>query len=276
MVMPMNHFYHDLIEKLKIVRHEPHQKLLSTKQVRDLTVIELLGDLLLLVAVDSDGAIGPKEDDVVKVSGYECGRFGSRVPLLEILASGAVPVAAFDTLMVEMKPLGMEIIRGVRDELASAGLPVDFPLSRSTEDNVPTRQTGMGVVILGIVERKHLRPGSSKSKDEVICIGIAKSGPEDVVSLSDKDIADAKDILQCSMIDGVHDILPVGSKGILFEGTEMALSAGLEFHPNMVNSINLKKSAGPSTCFIVSAVSGSLEKVRQTVPKPVHYIGSLE
>jgi len=237
--------------------------------------MELGEDLLLVVAVDSDGAIGPKPDDVVRVTGYECGRFGTRVPLMEVLASGAIPVAAFDTLAVEMTPTGEQIIRGVREELWSVGLPEHFPVSGSTEDNVATKQTGMGVVILGIVARKDFRPGSSKVGDEVVCIGIPKSGPDDPISLHDVEIADAETVLAVSRIGGVHDILPVGSRGILYEANEMARTSGLTFAADPRQPLNLKKSAGPSTCCLISATVGTSRALRQAVGKPIEVIGGL-
>ena len=246
-----------------------------SSQVRDLTVIELSAEFLLVVAVDSDGGIGPKPNDVIRVSGYEAGRFGTRVPLMEILACGAVPIAAFDSLAVEMEPLGREIIRGVRDELNSIGLPEEFPLSGSTEDNVSTSQTGMGVLVLGLVRRSDFRPGSSSNGDEVFAVGTPKSGPEDAVDLGDSDIADSMSLARMLHVTGVHDILPVGSKGIVHEADELARTAGLGFVPHPVETIDKRKSAGPSTCFLVSTAPGTEALLALAAEKPVRLIGRL-
>jgi selenophosphate synthetase-related protein len=251
------------------------QPIFRSSQVRDLTVIELSAEFFLVVAVDSDGGIGPKPNDVVRVSGYDAGRFGTRVPLMEILACGAVPIAAFDSLAVEMEPLGREIIRGVRDELHSIGLPAEFPLSGSTEDNVPTSQTGMGVVVLGCVKRSDFRPGSSMNGDEIFAIGTPKSGPEDTIDLKDRDIADSTSLARILHVTGVHDILPVGSKGIMHEVEELARTASLEFVPHPMESIDKRKSAGPSTCFLVSAAPGTEELLSLAAERPVRLIGSL-
>ena len=265
-----------IMDRYAASRADLGKLLVNTKQVRDLTVMELPDALLLVIAVDSDGAIGPKPDDVVRVSAYDCGRFGTRVPLMEILASGAIPVAAFDLLAVEMTPTGEEIIRGVRDELRSVGLPDDFPLSGSTEDNVPTRQTGMGVAVLGVVAGKDFRPGSSRSGDEVICIGTPKSGPGDTITLQDQEIADSQTVLGLGKIVGVHDILPVGSKGILYEANELARSSGLMFLTDPRCSLNIRKSAGPSTCCLVSAAKGTFRALQPVVGKPAQMIGSVQ
>jgi selenophosphate synthetase-related protein len=264
-----------IIDRYIAARRDLSRPLLGTRQVRDLTVFELSEDLLLVVAADSDGGIGPKPDDVVRVSAYECGRFGTRVPLMEILSSGSVPLAAFDLLAVELQPTGQEIIRGVKDELLSVGLPRDFPLSGSTEDNVPTKQTGMGVVVLGLAVQKDFRPGSSRSGDEVFCVGLPKSGPSDTISLHDTEIADGRTVLELSAVEGIHDILPVGSKGILYEAYEVARCADLKFLADSTCPLNMRKSAGPSTCCLVSAASGTLRELQQVVQKPVHVVGSI-
>jgi hypothetical protein len=263
------------MDEYEKARHSFHHSVFRTSQVRDLTLIELNDDFFLVTAVDSDGGIGPKPNDLVSVSGYDAGRFATRVPLMEILASGAVPVAAFDALAVEMEPLGREIVRGVRDELISIGLPNNFPLSGSTEDNVPTSETGMGVVIVGIVKKNDFRPGSSMKNDEVFVVGIPKSGPDDKVNLKDSDIADSVSLSRILQVTGIHDILPVGSKGILYEAGELARTADLKFTTNQSTKINLKKSAGPSTCFLVSAVPGTEPLIALTGQKPVHLIGRL-
>ena len=51
-----------------------------SRQVRDLTVLDLGNGFSLVVAVDSDGGIGPREHDVVPVTDYVLGRFAMRVP----------------------------------------------------------------------------------------------------------------------------------------------------------------------------------------------------
>ncbi len=264
-----------LLESYQLLREDPNLAAAAAEQVRDLTVIHLNEDFLLVIAVDSDGAIGPKPGDVVRVDGKVAGRMAVRVPLMEILACGATPIAAFDSLAVEMNPTGKSIIEGIRQELISTGMPKTFPLSGSTEDNISTNQTGIGVTILGIVHKRDFRPGSSRPSDLLLCLGIPKSGPQDTVTVDDPSIATGADILKMRHIEGVHDILPIGSKGILYEAGELAKTAGLAAAIDPEERLDMKKSAGPSTCFILSADAATFHKVKTQSTLPVHRIGQL-
>jgi len=231
-----------LLEKYRILRKKNEPNIFATRNVRDLTVCELTDDLWLIIACDSDGGIGPKKNDTVYSPAYDVGRFGARVPLMELLASGAVPFIVVDTLCVEMNPTGKDIIQGVRDEAVYGGLTGNSIITGSTEDNVTTHQTGIGVTVIGVVHKNDFKPGSSKVKDAVVCIGIPKSAPEFKLTLNDNDIADSKLIKQLSTIDYIHDILPVGSKGIVHEFHELAASSGLVNHYSKNLSVDITKS----------------------------------
>lgn len=246
-----------------------------SRQVRDLTALELGNGFSLVVAVDSDGGIGPRENDVVSVSDYLLGRFAIRVPLMEILSCGGLPLAAFDMLTVPMEDGGKEIIRGIRDELAEADLPKDFPLSGSTEENVPTSMTGVGTTVLGLVHDDDFRPGTSEADDVVLCAGLPKSGPDDEIRLDDEEIVRQSHIRTLLEVDGVHDVLPVGSHGVLYEAKEMAKSAGLRFLESRKATTDLMKSAGPSTCALVSVRAPAGESVVGAVAVPVANLGKL-
>lgn len=245
------------------------------RQVRDLTVLALGNGFSLVLAVDSDGGIGPREHDVVKVSDYLLGRFAMRVPLLEILSCGAVPLAAFDMLTMPMEDGGREIIRGIRDELAEARLPEDFPLSGSTEENVPTTMTGVGTTVLGLVHERDFRPGTSRPDDAVVCAGLPKSGPDDEIRLDDEEILRPSQIQALLALDGVHDVLPVGSRGVRFEARELATAAGLTLVETDDGGLDLEKSAGPCTCAVLSVNASKLESVASAVAVPITGLGRL-
>ncbi|NHZ85301.1 MAG: hypothetical protein GWP19_05410 [Planctomycetia bacterium] len=246
-----------------------------TNSVRDLTKIALTKEYSLIIAVDSDGGIGSLEGDTIKCDPYQLGRFAMRVPLLELLSCGASPLAAFDMLTIPMKGPGEEIVKGIRDELKQAGLKNDFPFSGSTEDNVPTIMTGVGTTIIGLVHNDDFLPGNSRPGDSIVCVGIPKSAPEDIILLEDKDIVNQKDILNILNVEGVHEILPIGSKGIDNEAQQLAQLASVEVDLDYSTSINIIKSGGPSTCVIVACLPDTVTIIKNTVNVPVINIGKI-
>jgi len=180
-----------------------------------------------------------------------------------------------NTLAVEMDPTGLAIIEGVRKEAALAGLTDPGSITGSTEDNVPTVATGMGVVIVGLVDQRDFRPGGSQPDDRVVCVGLPKSAPDDEVSLDDPEIADTATTLALAGLDYIHDLLPVGSKGIIHEQDALAGSAGLILEGEAETGVDIHKSAGPSTCLLASIPPSRLDELRSAIKQPISVIGTL-
>lgn len=215
---------------------------------RDVEVIPLEGEQYLVIACDSCGAIGSKEYDIIQVPPSLVGHLTCRVALLEVLSVGAHITAATVAISSEPFPTGEKILEGVREEL-KLYREISIPIAVSTEKNIPTKQTSVGITIVGICKKHELRIGLSKPGDEVYCVGIPKMGHE---------ITGADDLhmLQCShihillAIPNVHDILPVGSQGILKEAQNLGTAIGSSFIAGHYGDLDVNKSAGPSTCAI--------------------------
>ncbi|MGB8000869.1 MAG: ATPase, partial [Anaerobacillus sp.] len=62
--------------------------------------------------------------------------------------------------------------------------------------------------------------------------------------------------------DGVRAVLPVGSKGILYELNELISSEELDESAVKIN-LDINKSSGPSTCFII-AYDTAMEEIIRT------------
>ena len=92
------------------------------KTLRDVLIFEFDRGRLIVVGCDSAGGVGPKPLDKVKVDGYTLGRFTARVALTEVLCTGAKPICLVNTLSVEPKPTGDQIVKGIKDEARRAGL----------------------------------------------------------------------------------------------------------------------------------------------------------
>ncbi|NLU09881.1 MAG: alpha-ribazole kinase [Tepidanaerobacter acetatoxydans] len=228
---------------------------------RDVSFIKLNESLYMVVACDSCGGAGEKEKDVVKVPPYIVGRFTSRVALMETLSVGAAPKALTAAICNEPDPTGEGMLSGIREELKDVSL--DLPLVISTEKNMKTYQTSLGITIIGIAEKQNLRVNRTMANDKLYCVGVPKVGNE--IYLDDTEIATSLLVKELLKVPDIHDIIPVGSKGIKGEAQMLAAFLGLklDWRPNL--PIDIQKTAGPSTCVLVT----SPVELRISQPQPV-------
>jgi hypothetical protein len=245
---------------------------MKVQKVRDLTLIDLDQEKTIVVACDSCGGIGMKEYDVLKVSPFVTGKYTARVALFEILCSGAEVVCLANTICNEMEVTGKKIIAGIEEELEEAGIG-KIVLTGSTEENFATFATGFGVTAVGIVENKNLKVNTVKAEALLIAIGQPKVG-EEVITSSKGDIAsyDSLKGLLCS--DKVYELVPVGSKGILYEAQQLAQNNNMQLilHHNV--QIDIHKSAGPSTVVIAAIEETFFQHI--DIPGSVEVLGRLK
>lgn len=235
---------------------------------RDLTIVSDHNNKLV-IACDSSGAIGPKPLDAIKCDGQTLGRFLARVVLMELISVGAQPIVLIDTLSVEMNPTGKEIIKGIIEEAKQIDLDTEQILNGSTEENVPVRQTGAGITAIGQGDKLHCE---SYINDSVVCVGIPKVGNE--ISLGDPEICDLQVIKRLRDIKGVHEIVPVGSKGIAYE-LEGLLQRNRLFLKEVKSRLDIQKSAGPVTCVLLTVNNKDLNIIQTITPQPVTILGRL-
>lgn len=229
----------------------------------------------MVVGCDSSGGIGPKPLDVVKVDAYTLGRFTARVALMEVLSTGARPVCLVNTLSVEPRPTGLQIVRGVRKEAKQAGLSSKLAVTGSSEKNIPVRQTGLGVTVIGIATRDSLRVGVSRKNDSVVSVGVPLVGTEVLLGQRRGLIADVSDLRRLLQLNFVHEIIPVGSQGILREAGTIAKESHLRFKLADRLMVNVRRSAGPATAIVATLPKHQLQRLRGEIAKPISMIGRL-
>lgn len=238
---------------------------------RDVEVVFLNEAQCLVAACDSCGGVGMKEFDDVKVSWRITGRLTARVALLEVLSVGAIPRMITVAISNEPKPAGEEILKGVNDELNAIGLPL-LPMAISTEKNIPTKQTGLGISAVGLCEKDKLRIRRSNSGNSIYCLGLPKVGSE-LKGSEDPEIIQGSHVLKLLESSKVYDIIPVGSKGIRGEAETLAKIIGAELILDSHCELNMDKSAGPSTCVIFTASEGMPFNDFGAIP--IHKVGML-
>ncbi|ADL12301.1 AIR synthase related protein [Acetohalobium arabaticum] len=239
---------------------------------RDVSVIDLTVDEKLVIACDSIGRIGPKEEDIVETSGRIVGKLSARVALMEALAVRATPISVVNTLSVEYEPTGKEIIAGIEEEIAVLDMVEGDIITGSTEENIPTLQTGIGITVVGRAAKEELRVADSQSGDLMVALGLPKVGDEVLESI--EEIVNLADLEQILELDYIHDILPVGSKGIKYEAELLAElnGLGLELEETV---IDLKKSAGPATALLLTLPEEYWAELKNLFSKPLNLLGRL-
>lgn len=249
--------------------------MLPVRRVRDLTVMELDDERLLVIACDSVGSIGPKPADRYPASARTVAHFAARVPLIEVLAAGARPEVIVDTLSVEMDPTGAEMIAEFRAIAAELGLGSER-VTGSTEDNVATAATGIGVTVIASAARDGLRPGTARPGDRVLCIGRPTSAPEDRIEIGDPRMVPLPLLARLVALPGVGDALPVGSRGVGAELAVLAESNGLALLP-VEHDLDLARSGGPASCVLLTVHPAEVPHVEALVAGavPLTHVGDL-
>jgi hypothetical protein len=203
----------------------------------------------LTIAADTLGAIGLKPGDAFQASPQLCGQITARVCLMETLAVGSQPFALTALTCNERIPTGMNFLEGIRKELAAAGFP-DIPIGGSTEDNMPTPMTALGITLLGECENLSWR--LAQPGDGVYLLGKPYVGEEVLAHLAE--LPSTLPIMQLRNLPAVGDIIPCGSRGIAWELHVLEEETGLHTKQAIgIDSSLLKKSAGPATCAIVTS-----------------------
>jgi len=245
----------------------------TIETARDVSVFEVSDDSVMVVGCDSSGGIGPKPLDKIKVSGYTLGRFTARVVLMEVLAVGALPICLTNTLGVEPDPTGLEILEGIKSEVQLVRLGYRLVITGSMEKNVPVNQTGIGVTVVGLASKNELKLGLSQPGDSLVAVGIPSVKNEVLAAERQRKIADLDDLLKLMGCGFVHEVIPVGSEGILREANVLAHDSGLQLKLEE-NEVETKKSAGPATVILTSISKTNVKKLSGVIDKPLHVIGS--
>ncbi len=241
------------------------------RPVRDLLIVD--GSPPLVIACDSVGGIGPRPADLVRVPADVVAHFAARVPLLEVLCSGARPVALINTLCHDMAEatVFIDTFRAVASEV---GIRPDA-VTGSTEENVPSPATGVGVTVIGTLAGD-LLTGGGRPGDVVICVGWPRSAPHDEVFIGHPDIVPLSTVQALVTTGAVHDAMPVGSRGIGYEAGQLAESSGCALtwppHPPPLDA-----SGGPASCVLFACDSASVADLRNAVPGhvPWHPVAEL-
>ena len=239
--------------------------------LRDISLLQINEKEVLVIACDSAGGLGEKKYDQVKVSNKILGKYTVKVPLMEVMSIGAEVISVIDNLAVEYKPTGKEIIAGIKENLkllSSAEL-----LNGSTEENIKTVQTALGVTVIGKITLEKLKKYTFSNKNNIIVAAGLPLVGENLMKYKSKAV-NLKKFLQLKELDYISQFLPVGSKGILYEAKIMAEENGFDLEL-INNKLDLLKSAGPASVILLSLKEKKFSKLKNEIDLPLNRIGKL-
>lgn len=200
----------------------------------------------LVISSDNSGAVGLKELDYVKVDYETVSYYSFRVAAMDCMAAGAKPVS-----IVLQNFCGDEqwdqLVTGVKKGLEELGLST-IAITGSTESNFPMKQSAFGIVVIGKKDRESHQGFKYSHEIKFAVVGNPLVGQEV--------IEQAHEVVPLSLFEKLVSqidlaVWPVGSKGIRRELIKMLGEKPL-INIQLARHVDLDKSAGPSTCFLVA------------------------
>ena len=179
---------------------------------RDVSIISLNEKEALVIAADNSGGIGLKEQDHVKTSYDVVSYYGFRVAVMECMAAGGKPISIVIHNFCDDHAWDL-LLAGIEKGLEELGLKGAVSVTGSTESNFTMLQSALGMIVLGKRESSYVDEVSFENR-KVAVIGSPLVGNE--VLEQEKDVIPLSLFHELCQLEDVV-IVPVGSKGILYE-----------------------------------------------------------
>jgi len=226
--------------------------------MRDVLFLPLNNEKEIVISTDCSGAIGEKAGDEVYAPDRIVAYFSMRVAMMELMAVGgsasAVILSNFtgDQAWSEY----MEGIQQVFTELEISPLPV----IGSSETNMSLLQSAVGLTVLGGIykERKRIKRTPADA-----CFAVIGEPLVGAPVLTEKErVAPLSLFRKLLEIAEIYEVVPIGSKGILYEFGQLLKDNNLS-DCNVHCFLDLYKSSGPATCFLISYSKSAEEMIQQ-------------
>jgi hypothetical protein len=234
--------------------------------MRDIITIPFNGVDSLIIACDNSGAIGMKENDLVHVPYETVAYYSFRVAVMECIAAGGQPISVVLHNFCGNEPWD-ELVRGIQKGLLELNMK-NVLITGSTESNFSLLQSALGLVVIGKKSIVQTTEMVYPEQLKFAVVGMPLVGNE-VIEQNDE-VAPLSIFQEISMVNDVM-IWPVGSKGILFEMNQMFPNDGFS-KEMIITNVNVLKSAGPATCFIVVYHEGQEETLMKLAGNLFHSV----
>jgi len=218
----------------------------------------------LIIACDNSGAIGMKEQDLVHVPYETVAYYAFRVAVMECIAAGGEPISVLLHNFCGNEPWD-ELVKGIDKGLSELKIS-NIRITGSTESNFSLLQSALGLVVIGKKPLAQTTDIAFANHLKMAVVGLPLVGNE-VIEQADH-VASLAIFKEVSLIQGAM-LLPVGSKGILHELNQMFPSEELT-QEMVTTNVDILKSAGPSTCFLVVVQPDQEEELRKITGNLFH------
>jgi hypothetical protein len=130
------------------------------------------------------------------------------------------------------------------------------------------------MTVVGLANEDELRLGKTRPGDLIVAIGKPKVGNEVLPAEARGEIANLKDVISLAKKGFIHDIVPVGSFGIIHEAQMLAYSIGRQLKIEEQTKLDLNKSAGHATVVLTTLDREKLDELA-FLRKPVNVVGEI-
>lgn len=237
--------------------------------MRDALLLPFTEEESIVVTTDNSGAIGLKDMDEVHVPYETVAYYCFRVAVMECLSAGGQP---FAVVMQNFcgEAAWTELLSGIHRGLAELELS-EVKISGSTESNFSMVQSALSITVLGKKKNEDAAKRSVSFNPEemgVAVIGTPLVGVEVIENESN-----VAPLALMKKLSARKDVLTwlVGSKGIFCELIRM-LPEIVFNEEEMGTNIDLKKSSGPATCFIIVYPKEKFGEIKSIAGTHLHEI----
>ncbi|ARI78552.1 hypothetical protein [Halobacillus mangrovi] len=215
--------------------------------MRDVCYVSVDETYEIVISSDNAANIGEKVGDQIQAPYSLVAKSLFRVAFMENRAVGAQPLAVVLYNFSDAS-VWAEWVQTIKQQMSTLGL--EAPITGSTESNFPLPQSAFGLSIIGRVEKRKTKDRETPEGARFAVIGEPLVG-EEVITHQERMVPLSK-FEQVVQHKAVYEVLPVGSKGIENEIILLLQINGLSTSFQLNCDLDLHKSAGPSTCFIIT------------------------
>lgn len=237
---------------------------------RDVLELSWNSEETLIIASDNSGALGEKQADAVRVPYEVVGYYSFRVAVMECMAARATPEAIV-IHNFNGDPAWEKLCMGIKKGLNELSM-TDLPITGSTESNFSLHNSATGIIVVG---KKRIRKEKEQVRKTSHPTNIAVIG-KPLVGQAVLDYPDEMAPLSvfrwCLEQPEIEIILPVGSKGILYEWNQMEHRESPLTIEQVSGSVDFQASAGPATCFLIRYEQKAEQALRDKIGKWFHRI----